>query len=183
MSTAPPTSPAPSRSASRPRKCATVSPASSRGISRSPPRFSPRARAAASSTASPGARCGRRGSIMPMAPATGSAASSRSTKGRSGFRRSEARNPAATSRCMAGMILSNEPGYYKAGEYGIRIENLVLVVDKPVAGRGKGNAGLRNADLRADRPPPDRRRDAVGGGASTGSTTITPRCWPRSGRS
>ncbi|MCB1438021.1 MAG: aminopeptidase P family protein [Rhodobiaceae bacterium] len=26
-----------------------------------------------------------------------------------------------------GMILSNEPGYYKAGEYGIRIENLVLV--------------------------------------------------------
>ena len=26
-----------------------------------------------------------------------------------------------------GMILSNEPGYYKAGAYGIRIENLVLV--------------------------------------------------------
>ena len=26
-----------------------------------------------------------------------------------------------------GMILSNEPGYYKAGEYGIRIENLVIV--------------------------------------------------------
>ena len=33
----------------------------------------------------------------------------------------------------AGMILSNEPGYYKAGEYGIRIENLVAVrvVDPP----------------------------------------------------
>lgn len=29
-----------------------------------------------------------------------------------------------------GMILSNEPGYYKTGEYGIRIENLVLVVEK-----------------------------------------------------
>ncbi len=28
-----------------------------------------------------------------------------------------------------GMVLSNEPGYYKAGEYGIRIENLVLVVE------------------------------------------------------
>lgn len=28
-----------------------------------------------------------------------------------------------------GMILSNEPGFYKDGEYGIRIENLVLVVD------------------------------------------------------
>jgi len=27
------------------------------------------------------------------------------------------------------MILSNEPGYYKAGAYGIRIENLVLVVE------------------------------------------------------
>lgn len=29
----------------------------------------------------------------------------------------------------AGMILSNEPGYYKEGEYGIRLENLILVVD------------------------------------------------------
>ena len=26
-----------------------------------------------------------------------------------------------------GMIVSNEPGFYKNGEYGIRIENLVLV--------------------------------------------------------
>ncbi|TPG40507.1 aminopeptidase P family protein [Sphingomonas koreensis] len=32
-----------------------------------------------------------------------------------------------------GMILSNEPGYYKAGEYGIRIETLVLVVEREVA--------------------------------------------------
>jgi Xaa-Pro aminopeptidase len=30
-----------------------------------------------------------------------------------------------------GMILSNEPGYYKAGAYGIRIENLVLVTEGP----------------------------------------------------
>ncbi len=28
-----------------------------------------------------------------------------------------------------GMIVSNEPGYYKAGAYGIRIENLVMVVE------------------------------------------------------
>ena len=28
---------------------------------------------------------------------------------------------------QAGMILSNEPGYYKSGEFGIRIENLLLV--------------------------------------------------------
>ncbi len=34
----------------------------------------------------------------------------------------------------AGMIISNEPGYYKAGEYGIRIENLVLVVERDIAG-------------------------------------------------
>src|SRR5262245_28904991 len=31
-----------------------------------------------------------------------------------------------------GMILSNEPGYYKTGAYGIRIENLVLVTEGPV---------------------------------------------------
>ena len=30
-----------------------------------------------------------------------------------------------------GMILSNEPGYYKTGAYGIRIENLVLVTPAP----------------------------------------------------
>lgn len=29
-----------------------------------------------------------------------------------------------------GMILSNEPGYYKTGEYGIRMENLVAVIPK-----------------------------------------------------
>src|SRR5690606_24317319 len=28
-----------------------------------------------------------------------------------------------------GMIISNEPGFYKQGEYGIRIENLVTVID------------------------------------------------------
>ena len=35
---------------------------------------------------------------------------------------------------MAGMILSNEPGYYKANEYGIRIENLVLVEPREIDG-------------------------------------------------
>jgi Xaa-Pro aminopeptidase len=33
-----------------------------------------------------------------------------------------------SAKLEAGMILSNEPGYYKSGEYGIRIENLELVV-------------------------------------------------------
>ncbi|WP_282606483.1 aminopeptidase P family protein [Pelagibius sp. Alg239-R121] len=31
---------------------------------------------------------------------------------------------------LPGMILSNEPGYYKAGGYGIRIENLVAVIEQ-----------------------------------------------------
>ena len=33
-----------------------------------------------------------------------------------------------------GMILSNEPGYYKAGEFGIRIENLFLVEERVIEG-------------------------------------------------
>ncbi len=34
----------------------------------------------------------------------------------------------------AGMFLSNEPGYYKEGAYGIRIENLILVEPRSIAG-------------------------------------------------
>ncbi|URD59960.1 aminopeptidase P family protein [Sphingomonas sp. KRR8] len=41
-----------------------------------------------------------------------------------------------------GMILSNEPGYYKTGEYGIRIENLVLVVEKQIDGAEKDMLGF-----------------------------------------
>ena len=35
---------------------------------------------------------------------------------------------------LAGMILSNEPGYYKHGDFGIRIENLVLVEPRTIPG-------------------------------------------------
>ena len=42
--------------------------------------------------------------------------------------------PGTETPLREGMILSNEPGYYKPGEYGIRIENLVLVVDAQVEG-------------------------------------------------
>jgi len=38
---------------------------------------------------------------------------------------------------QAGMILSNEPGYYKTGAYGIRWENLVLVVEAEIPGAEK----------------------------------------------
>ena len=33
-----------------------------------------------------------------------------------------------------GMIVSNEPGYYKAGAYGIRIENLIAVREATIEG-------------------------------------------------
>lgn len=42
--------------------------------------------------------------------------------------------PGTETPLQEGMILSNEPGYYKAGEFGIRIENLVLVVDAKIGG-------------------------------------------------
>ncbi len=38
---------------------------------------------------------------------------------------------------QAGMLLSNEPGMYRSGQYGIRIENLLLVVEK----KGPGDFG------------------------------------------
>ncbi|WP_031308773.1 aminopeptidase P family protein [Sphingobium sp. C100] len=43
---------------------------------------------------------------------------------------------------VAGMILSNEPGYYKTGAYGIRIENLVLVEERAIAGAEKEMLGF-----------------------------------------
>ena len=59
-----------------------------------------------------------------------------------------------TTALKRGMILSNEPGYYKAGAYGIRIENLVLVTPAPpVAGAEK----LLNAFETLTLAPIDRR--------------------------
>ena len=53
----------------------------------------------------------------------------------------------------AGMIISNEPGYYKTGEYGIRIENLVLVVDREIEGAEKDMLGFETLTF----APIDRR--------------------------
>ena len=47
----------------------------------------------------------------------------------------------------AGMILSNEPGYYKANEYGIRVENLVLVEPREIAGAEKTMLGFTTLTL------------------------------------
>ena len=41
-----------------------------------------------------------------------------------------------------GMILSDEPGYYKTGEFGIRIENLVLVEERDIPGAEKKMLGF-----------------------------------------
>ena len=47
-----------------------------------------------------------------------------------------------------GMICSNEPGYYKADEYGIRIENLVVVTEQEtIAGGDRGMMGFETITL------------------------------------
>jgi Xaa-Pro aminopeptidase len=52
-----------------------------------------------------------------------------------------------------GMIVSNEPGYYKPGAYGIRIENLVLVRDDKQAGEERDMLAFETLTL----APIDRR--------------------------
>jgi Xaa-Pro aminopeptidase len=59
-----------------------------------------------------------------------------------------------TTALKRGMILSNEPGYYKTGAFGIRIENLVLVVEAAaVKGAEKPLNGFETLTL----APIDRR--------------------------
>jgi Xaa-Pro aminopeptidase len=52
-----------------------------------------------------------------------------------------------TTALKRGMILSNEPGYYKTDAYGIRIENLELVVAADVAGADKPLNGFETLTL------------------------------------
>ncbi|MCK8457528.1 aminopeptidase P family protein [Sphingomonas faeni] len=49
---------------------------------------------------------------------------------------------AAMEPLRAGMMLSNEPGYYKAGEYGIRIENLILIEPRTIPGADREMLGF-----------------------------------------
>jgi len=59
-----------------------------------------------------------------------------------------------TTALKRGMILSNEPGYYKTGAFGIRIENLVLVIEAAaVKGAEKPLNGFETLTL----APIDRR--------------------------
>jgi Xaa-Pro aminopeptidase len=52
-----------------------------------------------------------------------------------------------TTPLEPGMILSNEPGYYKSGAYGIRIENLVLVERREIAGAEREMIGFETLTL------------------------------------
>ncbi|MBV9532293.1 MAG: aminopeptidase P family protein, partial [Bradyrhizobium sp.] len=63
-----------------------------------------------------------------------------------------------TTPLKRGMILSNEPGYYKPDGYGIRIENLELVVAADIAGAEKAMNAFETLTL----APIDRRLIDVG---------------------
>lgn len=54
---------------------------------------------------------------------------------------------------VAGMICSNEPGYYKDNAFGIRIENLILVEEREVAGAEQAMLGFETLTF----SPLDRR--------------------------
>lgn len=59
-----------------------------------------------------------------------------------------------TEKLLPGMILSNEPGYYREGRYGIRLENLIVVTPaEPVAGGDIAMHGFETLTL----APFDRR--------------------------
>ena len=64
-----------------------------------------------------------------------------------------------------GMILSNEPGYYREGEFGIRIENLIVVRE---AAPVEGGDGATHLDFETLTFAPIDRRLIVGNMLSTG---------------
>ena len=55
--------------------------------------------------------------------------------------------PGGDEPLQPGMILSNEPGYYKQGAYGIRIENLVLVERRSAEGAEREIMGFKELTL------------------------------------
>ena len=73
-----------------------------------------------------------------------------------------------------GMILSDEPGYYKPGAYGIRIENLVVVTPPaPIPGGDRDMLGFETVDALSDRPAADRLSACSTPAKSHGSTPTT----------
>jgi Xaa-Pro aminopeptidase len=56
-------------------------------------------------------------------------------------------SPRGTEPLKPGMFLSNEPGYYKENEYGIRTENLVLVTEQGKNAEGEPLLGFETMSL------------------------------------
>jgi Xaa-Pro aminopeptidase len=56
-------------------------------------------------------------------------------------------SPLGHTPLEAGMFLSNEPGYYKEGDFGIRIENLILVEKRQIAGAEREMLGFETLSL------------------------------------
>ena len=55
---------------------------------------------------------------------------------------------AVSQPLLPGMICSNEPGFYKAGEFGIRIENLVIVTkEQPIKGGERPMMGFETITM------------------------------------
>ena len=52
-----------------------------------------------------------------------------------------------TTPLVPGMIVSNEPGYYKAGAWGIRIENLLIVEKREIKGGERPMLGFETVSL------------------------------------
>jgi Xaa-Pro aminopeptidase len=52
-----------------------------------------------------------------------------------------------SARLEPGMILSNEPGFYHAGQWGIRIENLVVVEAREIPSAGREMLGFETITL------------------------------------
>ena len=52
-----------------------------------------------------------------------------------------------TVALAAGMIVSNEPGYYAPGKFGVRIENLVVVEERAIAGAERTMLGFETVSL------------------------------------
>ncbi len=111
------------------------------------------------STRSPARRSGSRASTTATAPATASATSSTSTRAR---RRSRASIAEPAMAMEPGMITSVEPGVYRPGQWGVRVENLVLNVPAPQRRqRVRRVPRVRDADALPDRHPLHRRGAAA----------------------
>ena len=124
-----------------------------RGTSRLPPPSSRRAPAAPSSTRWPACRSGRAGLDFDHGTGHGVGAYLCVHEGPPRISKR-----AGSVALKPGMIVSNEPGYYKLDAYGIRIENLVTSRASEAGGRRARAAGLPDAHALPDRPAADRRR-------------------------